>query len=67
MPEVYRDCTVLCSIGVRALLLGKGLEPKTHEGALRLLGLHFVKPGIVSTPSVTYFRTAHEVSGRGGL
>lgn len=34
---------------VRALLIGKGLEPKTHEGALRLLGLHFVKPGIVST------------------
>lgn len=34
---------------VRALLMGKGLEPKTHEGALRLLGLHFVKPGTIST------------------
>lgn len=34
---------------VRALLMGKGLEPKTHEGALRLLGLHFVKPGAIST------------------
>jgi len=31
---------------VRALLLTKGLEPKSHEGALRLLGLHFVKKGI---------------------
>ena len=30
---------------VRALLLTKGLEPKSHEGALRLFGLHFVKPG----------------------
>jgi len=30
---------------IRALLLTKGLEPKSHEGALRLFGLHFVKPG----------------------
>ncbi len=31
---------------IRALLLTKGLEPKSHEGALRLFGLHFVKEGI---------------------
>ncbi|OGF58804.1 MAG: DNA-binding protein [Candidatus Fischerbacteria bacterium RBG_13_37_8] len=31
---------------MRALLLSKGFEPKTHEGALRLFGLHFVKKGI---------------------
>jgi uncharacterized protein (UPF0332 family) len=31
---------------MRALLLTKGLEPKSHEGALRLYGLHFVKGGI---------------------
>jgi uncharacterized protein (UPF0332 family) len=31
---------------VRALLLTKGLEPKSHEGALRLFGLHFAKQGI---------------------
>jgi uncharacterized protein (UPF0332 family) len=30
---------------VRALLLTKGLEPKSHEGALRLLSQHFVKEG----------------------
>lgn len=30
---------------IRALLLTKGLEPKSHEGALRLFGLHFVKSG----------------------
>lgn len=29
----------------RALLLTKGLEPKSHEGALRLFSLHFVKQG----------------------
>ena len=31
---------------IRALLLSKGLEPKSHEGALRVFGLHFVKEGI---------------------
>ncbi len=31
---------------VRALLLTKGFEPKSHEGALRLLGLHFIKTGL---------------------
>ena len=28
---------------IRALLLTKGLEPKSHEGALRLFALHFIK------------------------
>ena len=31
---------------IRALLLTKGLEPKSHEGALRLFGLHFVKTAV---------------------
>jgi uncharacterized protein (UPF0332 family) len=31
---------------VRAMLLTKGLEPKSHEGAPRLFGLHFVKQGL---------------------
>ena len=30
---------------IRALLLTKGIEPKSHEGALRLFSLHFVKKG----------------------
>jgi len=34
---------------IRALLLTKGLEPRSHEGALRLFGLHFVKKGIFET------------------
>jgi len=33
---------------VRALLLSEGLEPKTHEGTLRQLGMHFVKQGILT-------------------
>jgi len=31
---------------IRGLLLIKGFEPKSHDGALRLFGQHFVKPGI---------------------
>jgi uncharacterized protein (UPF0332 family) len=31
---------------VSALLFTKGFEPKSHEGALRLLSLHFIKEGI---------------------
>jgi uncharacterized protein (UPF0332 family) len=34
---------------VRALLLTKGFEPKSHEGTLRLFGLHFVREGIFQT------------------
>ena len=30
---------------IRALLLTKTLEPRSHEGALRLFSLHFVKDG----------------------
>jgi len=30
---------------VRALLLTKGLEPKSHEGSIRLLAQHFEKDG----------------------
>ncbi len=31
---------------VRALLFTKGFEPKSHEGASRLLSLYFIKEGI---------------------
>jgi len=40
---------------VRALLFSKGLEPKTHEGSLRLLSLHFVKTGILGTEETHMF------------
>ncbi len=38
---------------VRALLLSRGLEPRTHEGLLRLLGMHFIKPEILD-PSFSH-------------
>ena len=31
---------------LRGLLLSEALEPKTHDGAGNLFGLHFVKPGL---------------------
>ncbi len=34
---------------IRALLLSKELEPRTHEGALRLFAQHFVKTKIFKT------------------
>jgi len=40
---------------VRALLLTKGLEPKSHEGALRLFSLHFIKAGIFDIKSSHIF------------
>ena len=40
---------------VRALLLSKGLEPKSHEGTLRLLSLHFTKPGILDAQTSHIF------------
>lgn len=35
--------------GVRALLLAKGIESRSHEGVLRMFGLHFVKEGTFGT------------------
>ncbi|MBI5474045.1 MAG: HEPN domain-containing protein [Ignavibacteriae bacterium] len=32
----------------RALLFTRGFEPKSHEGLLRLIGMHFVKTGILA-------------------
>jgi uncharacterized protein (UPF0332 family) len=40
---------------IRALLLTEGLEPKSHEGLLRLLGFHFVKKGIFETKASHIF------------
>jgi hypothetical protein len=33
---------------IKALLLSKGLEPRSHEGCLRLFAMHFVKTEIFS-------------------
>jgi hypothetical protein len=40
----------------KALLFNKGLEPRSHEGTLRLLGQHFVKTGIL-TPQDSHVLT----------
>jgi len=40
---------------IRAILLTKGLEPRSHEGMLRLFSLHFVKEGIFETKSSHIF------------
>jgi len=40
---------------VRALLLTRGMEPKSHEGALRLFSLHFVKEKIFNPKSSHIF------------
>ena len=40
---------------VRALLLSKGLEPRSHDGALRLLGLYFVREGLMDKRAAQVF------------
>ncbi len=35
-----------------ALLIMKGLEPKTHRGVIQLLQLHYVEPGDLSQDAV---------------
>jgi uncharacterized protein (UPF0332 family) len=40
---------------IRALLLTKDYEPRSHEGALRLFGLHFVKENTFSTDAFHTF------------
>jgi uncharacterized protein (UPF0332 family) len=40
---------------VRAVLLVKGLEPKSHESALRLFSLHFVKTGVFEPAAAHLF------------
>ena len=40
---------------VRALLLTKNLQPKSHEAALRLYSLHFIKEGLLPTSASHLF------------
>jgi len=40
---------------IRALLLSKGLEPRSHEGALRLFGLHFIREGLMDKKAAQIF------------
>jgi uncharacterized protein (UPF0332 family) len=40
---------------IRALLFSRGLEPKSHEGALRLFAREFVKKGVFTSGSSHVF------------
>ena len=49
----------------RALLVSKGIEPKTHRGVIQLLGLHFVKNGRLSykvSAMLAHLETYRELS-----
>jgi len=62
--EAFRESKALAGLGhnggavsrayyaayhaARALLFEKGIEPKTHEGVRRMIGLHYVIPGLLS-------------------
>jgi uncharacterized protein (UPF0332 family) len=37
-----------------ALLLTKGLEPKTHRGKIQMLSLHFVRTGLLSEEAAAH-------------
>jgi uncharacterized protein (UPF0332 family) len=41
--------------GVRALLLSKGLEARSHQEALQLLNMHFVKERVVDRETSSIF------------
>ena len=36
-----------CYYAVIALLLDKGIQPKSHTGVRQMFGLHFIKTGII--------------------
>ena len=44
-----------------ALLLKKGISPKTHEGTLRQLAREYVKEGMLSKESYGYLYDAREI------
>ncbi len=44
---VFHVFTIPYSISSERCCFQQGLEPKGHEGSLRLLGMHFVKTGIL--------------------
>ena len=49
----------------RAVLLTKGLEPKTHRGLVQLLSLHFVKSALLSeepASDLAHLETYREIS-----
>ena len=44
-----------CFYAASALLLCKDINVKSHAGVLKMLGLHFVQPGILSKETGRYY------------
>ena len=44
-----------CYYAVSALLICKGVQAQTHAGVRQMLGLHFVKTGLLSTKHNAFF------------
>ena len=49
-----------CYYAVIALLLDKGIQPKTHTGVRQMFGLHFVQKGIVSKEDGRFFSDLYD-------
>ena len=60
----YRDSVTLSYYAMYssdlALLLKKGISPKTHEGTIRQLAKEYVKKGLLSKESYGYLYDARE-------
>ena len=44
-----------CFHATKALLLTKGLAPKTHSGVINMLHLHFVQPGLFDMQQASFY------------
>jgi len=44
-----------CYYAVSALLICKGIQAQTHAGVRQMLGLHFVKTGLLSAKNNAFF------------
>jgi len=44
-----------CYYAVSALLISKGIQAQTHAGVRQMLGLHFVKTGLLSARNNAFF------------
>ena len=44
-----------CFHATKALLLSKGLAPKTHSGVINILHLHFVQPGLFDMQQASFY------------
>ena len=54
-----------CFYAVSALLLDKNIQAKSHAGTKQMLGLHFVKTGILSEEANDFFKLVFELRHTG--